>query len=369
MSDPEDGDRVSPKPRRVCRTVTAVLLASLLGCRSTQPKARPDVDEERVLIGAGAPLFDDRELMEGVDGEPVVAIRYDYVGSDAALEVFGSGSLDFACVDMPVQYWPGAADLAPDSTLEIPIAGWMVSIRHSVPGVGSQLVLSSDVLAAIYVGEIRRWSDPAIKRLNPTLKLPDCVVRPLRYTRVRPGENRWSAETLLFASYLAVASHRWREAVGSSPRPVWPCGRERSLFLSGDIVAESEGSLVPGRWPQRPNECLIRNANGRDVAASAESGYAALRSLESRIEREPDASTINTAGETAYPIVGISYIVVPRHVSSGSRRARLCTLARQLLGPAQEILRATSNDVGWLALPERLRLRSLSIVERWERGD
>ena len=49
----------------------------------------------------------------------------------------------------------------------------MFPVIH-LPGItAGQMVLDGLTLSKIYLGEITKWNDPAIKKLNPKLNLPD----------------------------------------------------------------------------------------------------------------------------------------------------------------------------------------------------
>ena len=41
---------------------------------------------------------------------------------------------------------------------------------------GARLHLIGPALAAIYLGQITRWNDPAITTLNPSLSVPDAAI-------------------------------------------------------------------------------------------------------------------------------------------------------------------------------------------------
>ncbi len=53
------------------------------------------------------------------------------------------------------------------------IMGGVVPVIH-IKGVSNeQMKLCAKVLANIFLGKIRKWNDPAIRKLNPGLALPD----------------------------------------------------------------------------------------------------------------------------------------------------------------------------------------------------
>ena len=59
------------------------------------------------------------------------------------------------------------------------IIGGVVPVVN-IPGVGAgQLTLDGPTLASIYMGEITKWNDPKIVKLNPKLKLPATAIAPV----------------------------------------------------------------------------------------------------------------------------------------------------------------------------------------------
>jgi phosphate transport system substrate-binding protein len=62
--------------------------------------------------------------------------------------------------------------------VQVPLVLGAVVPAYHLPEVGeAPLVFSGPVLANIYLGKIKKWSDPALKELNPKLKLPEVDIR------------------------------------------------------------------------------------------------------------------------------------------------------------------------------------------------
>ena len=100
-----------------------------------------------------------------------VKINYQSVGSGAGIKQIDAKTVDFGASDMPLK----DDELAKKGELQFPtvIGGVIpvVNIKGVAPG---QLHLNGQVLGDIYLGKITKWTDPAIKALNPSLKLPGC---------------------------------------------------------------------------------------------------------------------------------------------------------------------------------------------------
>src|SRR3954471_17912283 len=136
-------------------------------------------------------------------------LQYSPVGSGAGIAAITSRTVDFGASDAP---------LTPDQfsacqgCVQIPWALAGTAIPYNVPGLqlpkNTNLHLSGDVIAKIYMGQITNWSDPAIKALNPKATLPDLKITPV----YRTGN---SGTTYNFTDYLSSVSGDWKSKIGS----------------------------------------------------------------------------------------------------------------------------------------------------------
>ena len=66
--------------------------------------------------------------------------------------------------------------------VQIPWALAGTAIDYNIPGLtvpkNTNLRLTGDVIAKIYMGTITNWNDPAIKALNPKATIPDLKITP-----------------------------------------------------------------------------------------------------------------------------------------------------------------------------------------------
>src|SRR5262249_49124166 len=80
-----------------------------------------------------------------------------------------------------------------------------------------QLTLNGNVLSRIFLGQITKWNDPAIKALNPSAALPGL---PILVVHRSDG----SGTTFNFADYLGKANPEWASKVGADTAIEWPIG-------------------------------------------------------------------------------------------------------------------------------------------------
>jgi phosphate transport system substrate-binding protein len=143
-----------------------------------------------------------------------VKINYQSVGSGAGLRQIDAKTVDFGASDMPLK----DDELAKKGLMQFPtvIGGVVpvVNIKGITPG---QLKLNGQVLGDIYLGKITKWSDPAIKALNPSLPLPDAAISPVR-------RADGSGTSFIFTNYLSKVNPEWKTKVGEGTAVNWPGG-------------------------------------------------------------------------------------------------------------------------------------------------
>ena len=143
-----------------------------------------------------------------------IKINYQSVGSGAGIRQIEAKTVDFGASDAPLK----DEELAKKGLMQFPtlIGGVVpvVNIKGIAPG---QLKLTGQVLGDIYLGKVTKWTDPAIKALNPTLALPDAAIAPVR-------RADGSGTSFIFTNYLSKANAEWKAKVGEGTAVNWPIG-------------------------------------------------------------------------------------------------------------------------------------------------
>jgi len=119
----------------------------------------------------------------------------------------------------------GATDAAVDDAqlkemppiVQLPESAGPVCITYNLPELKTPLKLSGATLAGIYLGKIKTWQDPAIKKDNPGVSLPNHNV-------VVAHRSDGSGTSNIFTSYLAKTSPEWDKQVGKGISVSWPVG-------------------------------------------------------------------------------------------------------------------------------------------------
>jgi len=125
------------------------------------------------ITGAGAtfpyPIYS-KWFSEYSAAHPGVEINYQPIGSGGGIRQVTSGLVDFGATDGPATDEQLSASKT--KLIHIPtVLGAVVPI-FNIPGI-SDLRLSGDVLADIYLGKITNWNDGRIAKDNPNVSLPD----------------------------------------------------------------------------------------------------------------------------------------------------------------------------------------------------
>ena len=146
----------------------------------------------------------------------------------------------------------------------------VVSIDGVAPG---DLVLDGPTLAAIFLGTVKSWDDPAIKKLNPNAKLPS---QPIAVVHRSDG----SGTTFNFTYYLAEVSPDWKSKVGLATSVEWPVGigAKGNEGVSNN-VSQTKGSIGYVEYAyalqNKMTYAKMVNKDGKTVAPTGEAFQAA----------------------------------------------------------------------------------------------
>jgi phosphate transport system substrate-binding protein len=157
------------------------------------------------LTGAGSTLVAPLEAYWAQDFEHLYndSVTYAAVGSGAGIAQISARTVDFGASDAPMT---AAQTEGCKSCIQIPWALTATGIAYHIEGVG-QLRLTGPVLANIYLGNITKWDDPAIAKLNKGVKMPNLAITPV-------FRSDGSGDTYAFTDYLSRVSPQWKSQVG-----------------------------------------------------------------------------------------------------------------------------------------------------------
>ncbi len=171
---------------------------------------------QNTINGAGAtfpaPLYS--KWAEAYYKETNTRVNYQSVGSGAGIRQIEGKTVTFGASDMPLKDDRLAAMGATQFPTAIGGVVPVINLKEVKPG---EMKLSGPVLADIFLGKIKRWNDPAITKLNPTLKLPDQEI-----VVVRRADG--SGTTFIWTNYLSKMSPEFKENIGEGTAVNWKVG-------------------------------------------------------------------------------------------------------------------------------------------------
>lgn len=330
-------------------TPTAMKRALLLAlCAGTATAA---LAQEITGAGATFPAPAYAKWAEAFHRETGIKVNYQAIGSSGGIRQIDSRTVDFGASDAPQK----DEDLERKSQLQFPalIGGVVpvVNLRGIKPG---ELRLTGAVLADIYLGKLTRWSDPAIKALNPNLPLPDATIAPMY-------RSDGSGTTYIFTNYLSKVSTDWRERIGESATVGWPLGTGgRGNPGVAALVARVSNSIgyVEYAYVQqsRLTHAIVQNAAGQWVAPGTEAFRAAAAGVDWNASSNQMLTQQPAPG--AWPITGATFVLMPRKPDRTEQATNSLRFFHWAFNNGAEL----AQTLGYAALPPAV---VSTLVSRW----
>src|SRR6478752_7386458 len=210
------------------------LLSGLAGCgNSPDQNAAPNRSDSEIL-GAGAtfpyPLY--ARMFAEYAREKQVRVNYQDIGSGGGINQLLNQTVDFGATDAFMK--DKDLEKAPAKITHIPICLGAVVVTYNLEG-NPEIKLDPETLAGIFLGEITRWNDPKLQKLNPKINLPDAYILPVH-------RSDGSGTTFIFTDYLSKISPRWKAKVGAEKSVRWLSG----LGAKGNPGVAGTISQIPG---------------------------------------------------------------------------------------------------------------------------
>jgi phosphate transport system substrate-binding protein len=179
----------------------------------------------------------------------------------------------------------------------------------NIEGIGAgELVLDGPTLAGIFLGTIKTWDDPAIKKLNPNAKLPSQAIAVVH-------RSDGSGTTFNFTYYLSEVSADWKSKVGSATSVEWPAGigAKGNEGVSNN-VSQTKGSIGYVEYAYALQNKLIYtkmvNKDGKPVAPTSASFQAAAANADWNSVPGYGVILANEPGAESWPMTAATFILI-----------------------------------------------------------
>jgi len=345
---------IEAKQRRITRAclvlTTALLAIGLTACKSSGSGSNSS-EQSVALNGAGStfvyPVMS-HWTQDYSAKHPGTQINYQSIGSGGGVQQVKSGTVDFGASDYPLTD-KAQADMKP--VLQIPETAGPVCITYNLPGVTQPLQLSAEAIAGIFLGNIKTWQDPILKKDNPGVKLPNVNV-------VVAHRTDGSGTTAAFTTYLSAVSPEWQSKIGQGGAVSWPVG------LGGkgsegvtEQVRQSPGGIgyVELIYAQQNKLAIanIRNQAGKYVAPSTASTTAAIAAFADQLTKDPRSPIVNAPASApdAYPISTLTFLIIPKDGADQAKRAALKSFIQYIITDGQ----STAGTLNYAPLPDGVK--------------
>ncbi|WP_235907908.1 phosphate ABC transporter substrate-binding protein PstS [Siccirubricoccus phaeus] len=294
--------------RRTLLAASGLALASPLLSRNV-------LAQQAQITGAGAsfpnPVY--QKWAEAARSAAGIALNYQSVGSGAGINQIRNRTVDFGASDAPLT----AQQLTEANLLQFPsVMGSVVPIVN-IPGVeADKLKLTGELVADIYLGKITKWNDAKLVELNRGLTLPNLAIAPAY-------RADGSGTTFVWVSYLSAVSPEWKEKVGIGTSVRFPAGTgARGNEGVAGTVKNIRGAIGYVENAYATTNKLVttqlRNKAGQFVAPTQAAFVAAASSANWNVPGMA-ANLIDQQGETSWPIVSPTFILLPKNPTDATR--------------------------------------------------
>ena len=330
--------------------LTMTLAIVMMSCGGNKTNG---VREAQELSGAGAtfPLPFYNAVFENFSQVNGDVVAYGGIGSGGGVRNLRDKIVDFAGSDAFLTD-KEMADM--DPVVHIPTCMGAVVVAYNLDGV-KDLMLTGEVIADIFAGEIKMWNDRRIAALNPDVILPNEAIIPV-------FRSDGSGTTFVFTDYLTKVSSMWKDKFGAGKSVNFPTGQaaKGNPGVAG-VISNTRFSIgyvgSEYAFAQKIPYARIKNTKGEFVLPSSTTISAAASG---EIPTDTRCSITNADAAGAYPISTFTWLIIYKEQNYSDRSKEQAEATIDLL---KYILSAQvqnmTSEVNYAPLPAKARELSM----------
>ncbi|MFY9686076.1 MAG: phosphate ABC transporter substrate-binding protein PstS [Pseudolabrys sp.] len=280
---------------------TALAAAGLIATATLVPANAADIS------GAGAtfpyPIYAKwADAYKKVTGN---GLNYQSIGSGGGIKQIKAKTVTFGASDAPLT----SKDLDEAGLAQFPmVMGGIVPVINLDGIRPGDLVIDGSTLARIFMGDIKTWDDPALKKLNPGANLPKHAIAVVH-------RSDGSGTTFNFAYYLSDVNADWKSKVGFNTSVQWPVGiGAKGNEGVANNVAQTKGSIGYVEYAYALQNKLTHlkmiNKDGKTVSPTAEAFQAAAANADWKSKPGYGVILANQPGEKSWPMTAATWILI-----------------------------------------------------------
>lgn len=226
------------------------------------------------------------------------------------------------------------------------------------------LKLSSATLAGIFLGQIKTWRDPKIKKDNAGANMPNHPI-------VVAHRSDGSGTTNIFTTYLAKVSPGWSSKVGKGLSVSWPVGLggKGSEGVTGSI-RQTVGTIGYVELSYAKENKLpvaqVQNKAGNWVEPNAASTTAAIDAFQSELAKDVRTPVVDppASAKDAYPISGLTFLLIPKQGKDPKKEQMLKDFVQYVITQGQN----SSEGLDYAKLPGGLASQDQALLQQIQDG-
>ena len=297
------------------------------------------------ITGAGAtfpfPIYS--KWADAYKKETGNGLNYQSIGSGGGIKQIEAKTVTFGASDMPLK----VEQLEKDGLIQWPMVMGAIVPVVNIDGVKpGDMVFDGETLANIYLGKITKWDDPAIKKLNPNVKLPSEAI-----TVVRRSDG--SGTTFNFTDYLSKVSADWKSKVGSGTAVEWPTGvgAKGNEGVAGN-VSQTKNSIgyVEYAYAKQNNltYAAMVNKAGKIVQPTVAAFQAAAANADWANAAGYYLILTDQPGEASWPVTAATFILMRKEPTDKAASAEAIKFFKWAFANGDKI----AEDLDYIPMPE-----------------
>jgi phosphate transport system substrate-binding protein len=259
------------------------------------------------VSGAGAtfpyPIY--AKWADAYKKETGVGLNYQSIGSGGGIKQIEAKTVTFGASDKPLDQ----KELDQYGLAQFPmVMGGIVPVLNLEGIKPGELVLDGPTLAKIFMGEITKWDDPAIKKLNEKVTLPSTAIAVVH-------RSDGSGTTFNFSYYLADVNEDWKSKVGVNTALEWPTGiGAKGNEGVANNVAQTMGAIgyVEYAYAKQNKMTYTKMVNkaGETVSPEMKTFQAAAANADWKSQPGFGVILANQPGDDSWPMTAATWILV-----------------------------------------------------------
>jgi phosphate transport system substrate-binding protein len=283
--------------------------------------------------------------------ETGVGLNYQSIGSGGGIKQIEAKTVTFGATDAPLK---GPA-LDKFGLVQFPmVMGGIVPVLNLAGVAAGELVLDGPTLAGIFLGTVKSWDDPAIKKLNPNAKLPSQAIAVVH-------RSDGSGTTFNFTYYLSEVSPDWKSNVGSATSVEWPAGiGAKGNEGVANTVSQTKGAIGYVEYAYALQNKLVYtkmvNKDGQTVAPTSAAFQAAAANADWNSVPGYGVILANQSGAASWPMTAATFILIPRQPPDPAAAAEALKFFAWAYADGGKM----AEDLDYVAMPKNV----VALIER-----